>query len=390
MKQFFYDVLDFQNHPLEDGNLAFGVDSLTMIDSQIIFNGSNNILFLEKGITLAHSSLCFEADNSVIYVASSKPFYQRLNVRVYNNSSFFIGNGAHTTGVVNIIVSEEKNVYIGDENMFAIGVWIRTADPHLIYSAKTHERTNASKSVFIGDHVWTGQGVVYLKGSQVQSGSIIGAMGVVPGKHIESNCTWAGNPVRKIADDIFWDETCVNPFTKETAAEYNTFPENSFIYETNPTEFISFEQMDAELTAAPTAKEKLKYLQHLQRTKTKNRFAMRTETPQGVGAKLRALLNLPPKAPKDDLYSKLPPGAVDASVPTRGKKPKPRKPEAEPQREVADAAEAATAETPAVPAAAPVETAAPETAPDEPAAEPADIPATDVPMTPEDADPYEA
>lgn len=338
MKQFFYDVLDFQNHPLEDGNLVFGVDSLTMIDSQIIFNGSNNILFLEKGITLSHSSLSFEANNSVIYVACSKPFYQRLNVRVYNNSTFFIGNAAHTTGVVNVIVSEEKNVFIGDENMFAFGVWIRTADPHLIYSAKTHERTNASKSVFLGDHVWTGQGAVYLKGAQVHSGSIVGAMGVVPGKHLESNGSWAGNPVRQIASDIFWEETCVNPFTKETAAEYNTYPEDSFIYENVPTEYLSFEKLDANLSAATTAKDKLKYLQHLQRTKTKNRFAMRTEEPQGLGGKLRALLNLAPKSPKEDLYSKLPPGAVDASVPSRGKKkPKPaKKPEEEQPRDAAE------------------------------------------------------
>lgn len=31
-----------------------------------------------------------------------------------------------------VILSEQRHVFIGDQGMFSVGIWIRNADPHLI------------------------------------------------------------------------------------------------------------------------------------------------------------------------------------------------------------------------------------------------------------------
>ena len=77
--------------------------------------------------------------------------------------------------VVNVILSESKNVVVGNGCLFSIGNWLRVADPHLIYNADTMKRINFSKSIYIGDHVWIGQNSLVLKGTQIGSGSIVAA-----------------------------------------------------------------------------------------------------------------------------------------------------------------------------------------------------------------------
>ncbi|MFE4813367.1 hypothetical protein ACFQ9Y_19885 [Peribacillus simplex] len=63
--------------------------------------------------------------------------------------------------------------------MLSSGVVVRLADPHLVYDGTTRKRINRTKSVYLGDHIWIGQDVMILKGVEVGTGSILGAMSLV-------------------------------------------------------------------------------------------------------------------------------------------------------------------------------------------------------------------
>ena len=56
--------------------------------------------------------------------------------------------------------------------------------------------------------MWIGQHVYFLKGTQIGSGSIIGAKSLVAGKKIKSNTIYAGNPAKLIRKDVFYDRDC--------------------------------------------------------------------------------------------------------------------------------------------------------------------------------------
>ena len=96
-----------------------------------------------------------------------------------------------------------------------------------------------------------------------------------------SNASAAGNPLRVIAEDIFWDSSCVHGYTeKETAAhaEMNT---DKYIFRFDKSEAVPFETIDKALTEAATPQKQLAYLQQLNQKKTKNRFAIGEEAPKG-------------------------------------------------------------------------------------------------------------
>lgn len=252
------------------------------INSSITFSGSNNILFCEKDVKLEDSKLHFAGNNSLIYL-SSNPNPYKLFVNIYNDSVFHIGKNNYINKKMTIILSEHKHCFIGDNSAFSLNIWIRNADPHLIYKCSTKNRINESKSVYIGDHVWIGQDVILLKGTQIDSGSIIGAMSVVSGKRIPHNSTWAGNPCKQISDDVFWDSSSVHNWTYEKTqnsmnySEYISkhkqgYNEDFWIYNFNSEECIDWDILEKQFSSPISALQKCQYLINLNEQKTKNRF----------------------------------------------------------------------------------------------------------------------
>lgn len=172
-----------------------------------------------------------------------------------------MGKDCYINGRLTMIASEQQNIIIGSEGLFSFGIFVRTADPHLLYDCKTKRRINPSRSVFIGDHVWIGQNVPILKGTQLGSGSVIGGNAVLPGKKIPSNAVACGNPARVVRRGVFFSEQCVHAWTDEEALQYETMDDARYIYP--PHTGMSMEQLDAQLKSAPSGGRRLELVQAL-------------------------------------------------------------------------------------------------------------------------------
>ncbi|MDT2751912.1 acyltransferase [Enterococcus thailandicus] len=246
-------------------NTIYAAD-VEMVNSTIMFRGDGNILFIEKGTQLKNVSLKFLGDNSIIYISKSR-FRCPFHVNIYHDSVFYLGKNNSINGERAIFqLSEYKNIFIGDDNMFSFGVSIRVADPHLIYSTETMERINDSKSVYIGDHVWIGQNVSILKGAFVGSGSIIAGDALLT-KKVPSNTIFGGSPAKKIKTDIFWLRPSVHAFKKSDTQKWNKYEKDNFIYKNEDT--YSFESIESNLSSL-NPNEKLEFLKEL--PTNKNRF----------------------------------------------------------------------------------------------------------------------
>ncbi len=263
---------------LGNGNCFLG-ELPQMINSKLIINGSGNILFCEAGVILKNSRITFNGNNAVIYLCKNK-FEYYLDVTLYNDSVLYMGHNNYMNGTLDLILSEQKHCFIGDNCLLSFGIWIRNADPHLVYDCNTNERKNLSKSVFIGDHVWIGQDVMLLKGSQIDSGSIIGAKSVVTGKKIPHNEAWGGNPCKRLEKDIFWQEACVHRWCEEetqNSLQFENFAAkrniavDTYKFAFHQEESISFTELDKKLSSKKK-EELIQYLDHLSHTKQKNRF----------------------------------------------------------------------------------------------------------------------
>lgn len=253
----------------EKNNMIIGANP-NLHNTNIIFRGSNNRLVCEENVNLSNSILDFKADNSIIYLSSNRNTYF-LNVSIYNNSVFYMGENSYMNGRLNFAVSEEKNVFIGKEGLFSIGIWMRIADPHLIYDTTSLKRINLSKSIYLGDHVWIAQDALILKGTQIGSGSIIGAKSLVTGKKIKSNSLWGGVPARMLRDDVLFDGSSVNYYTSTDTERSLEYDNRDWIYEDDG-EVLSFDEIEEQLDSINDVDEKIRYLQSVAGVESHNRF----------------------------------------------------------------------------------------------------------------------
>lgn len=253
-------------------NKVFYVSNKNIVieNTQIVFHGKNNIVYIEDNVCIQNSIITFFGDNNIIYLSSSKELYY-LSISIYNNSVLYFGKNNYFNGILNIILSEQTHVFIGNDCLFSFGIWFRTADPHLIYDVESKERKNYSKSIFIGDHVWVGQNAFVLKGTQVGSGSIIGAASVVPNKKIPSNTSWAGNPAKQIGKKVFFTSSCVHRFTDSEIKKTSKYESEQWIYEEVEEERLDFDIINSAFSVGK-AEDKLKYIKDVINKETKNRF----------------------------------------------------------------------------------------------------------------------
>jgi acetyltransferase-like isoleucine patch superfamily enzyme len=246
--------------------------------SQIVFRGKNNILYCESPDTrLKRGKIVFQGDNAVLYLSkrSNTKREYHFKILVGTKSAVYIGENVnfHPVNPAYIVASEGKNVVIGDECLFSLGLLFRTSDGHAAYDSITKKRINQARSVLVGDHVWLGQNVTLLKGSRIGSGSIIGAGSVVTGKTFRSNTSCAGIPARELSEGVFFSRPNINDFTGKQLDAIETEDTEKWIYQKD-SQTLDFDKVDSELSAAPTSAKKLAVIKKYLATEkhSKNRF----------------------------------------------------------------------------------------------------------------------
>lgn len=253
----------------DGGNCILGNEP-KLINSRIKFKGKNNRLVCEGRVVLRDSNIIFEGDNSIVFLSSNSHNYY-LFISIYNNSVFFMDERTYMNKTVVSVLSEEKNVFIGKNCLFAKGIHFRVADAHLIYDSQSMERINESKSIYVGDHVWIGQDVLLLKGNKIGSGAIIGARSVVSNKTISSNSLWGGAPAREIRQNVFYDSVSIHSYTAIETAESMKYDDDSWIYK-DEGEIISFEEIEQNLNNIGSVDEKIAFLISIKNNASHNRF----------------------------------------------------------------------------------------------------------------------
>ena len=192
-------------------NTIIGRPKLT--DSVIIFNGKNNILICDNNIELIKASLEFNGNNSIVYLGSN--LRRDFKLRIFNNSTAFLGRDIDSGLSVGINVFENQNVIIGDDCFIGDHVFISNSDNYPIYTCDTKERINYSNSVYIGDHVYLGHKSYISKGVKIGSGTIIdNASFILPNAKIPSNLYLSGNPAKIIRSNVFFTKDFLGKLTQ--------------------------------------------------------------------------------------------------------------------------------------------------------------------------------
>lgn len=270
------ELLSFTNglNMLGDNQVIVNPDHAEMKNgAKIELLGKNNILYIEDGVCLSRSNIRFCGNNSVVYLSKSKHPYM-ANIDIYNNSSVYIGKDCYFNGPLSVIASEQQNVIIGTECLFSFGIFIRTADPHVIYDCVTKKRINPSASVYIGDHVWIGQNALILKGTKIGSGAITGGAACIANKVIPSNVSVVGNPAKVVRKNVFFLPQSVHCWTDDVIEKYVVQETNNYVYCIDENT-MDMSEMDVTLKVSASSDERLEKIRELLVNQpSKNRFAV--------------------------------------------------------------------------------------------------------------------
>jgi len=135
-------------------------------------------------------------------------------IRVYNHpakSSVRIGNGCTFESDLELHANSGKKIVIGNDCMFSHGIDLWAGDGHAIFDVNTARNINSDydalpeykNRISIGDHVWVGKEAFIMHGTEIGSGSVIGAKSVVKGRY-PNNSVVAGNPAECVKTDVAW------------------------------------------------------------------------------------------------------------------------------------------------------------------------------------------
>lgn len=173
-------------------------------NSRITINGNNNIIDLGYLSFFRNCNFYISGNNNRIIINNNVISIQTDYYIEENGNLISIGNKTNFEGKTHLAATEGKSILIGEDCLFSSDIVIRTGDSHSIIEKNSKIRINQAKNVTIGNHVWIGNKVIVLKGSNILDHSIIGSGAVVTKQFKEDNIIIGGNPAIILKNNIDW------------------------------------------------------------------------------------------------------------------------------------------------------------------------------------------
>ncbi len=199
------DILTFKFINLSSKQVIRGFDypfqnykhSIVQMDegAQLVLNAK-----LEMGVKQVEASkietrLLMEKNSKMIVNGDFRMFAGSY-IRVLSDSTLILNEGFINE---NVQITCGCKIEIGKDCTIGRDVVIRSYDAHEIIK----DGYKMSAPIFIGNHVWIGQGATILKGVTIGDGSIIAA-GAVVTKDVPASSIVAGVPAKVIEENVKW------------------------------------------------------------------------------------------------------------------------------------------------------------------------------------------
>jgi acetyltransferase-like isoleucine patch superfamily enzyme/SAM-dependent methyltransferase len=182
------------------------------VKGRITIRGRNNEVVMKDGVSF-DGTIDITGDNNRVYLDQHVRFAGKIYI-TGNGGELTIGRKTTVARAV-IKCHEGKKISIGFDCMFSYGIELRTSDAHSIVNPATGKRTNPPEDIIIGNHVWAGKDVTFLKGARIANDTIIGANSLVSRAYDQSQTVLAGTPAKIINQSLTWQREAKAEFSPE-------------------------------------------------------------------------------------------------------------------------------------------------------------------------------
>ena len=123
-----------------------------------------------------------------------------------NNSSVIIGKNLISVDCKILAYQDNTPIKIGDNCMISENVIIRGGEkPHRIFNTITHEYSELTDGICIGNHVWIGENAYINKKVKIANNSVVAANSCVTKQFFDENVLIAGVPAIIHSRNINWE-----------------------------------------------------------------------------------------------------------------------------------------------------------------------------------------
>ena len=214
------------------------VEGYSGVISEIVFRGGNSHVVLDENVKHSENLDFDMTSNAYIRIGKGCNFTGSMRVETrgfsgsgtilidknckFIDSKLILFTSTHKTKIIindsctfgnniELHANAGQKIIIGRDCMFSKEINIWAGDGHSIFDVNTEKNINSSygkiehhrNQIVIGEHVWVANGVFMMHGTDIGSGSIIGANAVIKGI-FPNNCSIVGNPSHVVKKDVAW------------------------------------------------------------------------------------------------------------------------------------------------------------------------------------------
>lgn len=182
-------------------------ESTSFTTSRIHIKGNNNEVIINKANSITNLFINIKGNDKKFFVAETSKNINNLKFTSIRGDSqkLEIGKDFSCGGLEIQMNDGVESCAIGDGCLFSWGIKMRTSDGHSIIDLDTGRPVNYPKDIVIGNHVWVGEDVKFLKGSSIPNNCVVGAYSVVTKEFENEFCVIAGFPAKVIKTNVNWD-----------------------------------------------------------------------------------------------------------------------------------------------------------------------------------------
>lgn len=198
---------------------TIGVERCSIHKIKVVFLGSNNVIMIEPKCRIERIEICINGSGNVILFGGGT-FVSGGLIQVFGDNSrmsFHAGCWAVSPSIH--MTDSNSELKIGEGTMLGPACELRCGDGHALYDTSNGRIINRAKYIHIGDRVWAGGGVLFLKNIVVGDGAVVGARSVVT-KDLAPNTLAVGVPAKVIRENVGWTRQRIDEFNGDFIENY--------------------------------------------------------------------------------------------------------------------------------------------------------------------------
>lgn len=175
--------------------------------NQVTFNieGEHNTIVIHKDIKFSQVSFNIYGNLNRVIIGKGCQFNGPSEIWIQDDQCLIsIGKQSTFEGVLLSATESGSRLIIEKDCMFSYDVDVRTGDSHAIISTKDGQRINYAKDIHFGEHVWVASHCVFLKGTKIPKGCVVGNSSLVNKAFTKENVILAGRPAEIVRENIVW------------------------------------------------------------------------------------------------------------------------------------------------------------------------------------------